>query len=247
MIRFDKVSKVYRRQTGPKLIKEHVREIFVKRHKSLYDFYALKNLSFHIKEGEGVAFLGHNGAGKSTALSLIAGLSKPDEGEVTVTGITIPLLELGAGFHFDLTGAENIELNASLLGYSRGQADKFFDQIVEFSGLGDFIHEQLRTYSSGMVMRLGFSIAVHLDASILLIDEILAVGDKDFQAKCMDRLEGLRRKGKTLVCVSHVVEQNLKRLCDRAIWLDHGNLAMDDTLDQVMPAYYAKRVNVTES
>lgn len=244
MIRFDHVSKVYKRHTGRKLLKEHISAFMGQG--AEYDFYALRDLSFHVGDGEGLALFGHNGAGKSTVLGLIAGLSRPDAGSVTVSGLTVPLLELGAGFHYDLTGAENILLNASLLGYSRRQAGSFFDTIVEFSGLADFINDQLRTYSSGMVMRLGFSIAVHMQADIMLIDEILAVGDKDFQAKCMERLERLKAEGRTLVCVSHVAQENLRRLCNRAIWLDHGRLVHDGSLDEVLSRYFEQVVHLEE-
>jgi ABC-type polysaccharide/polyol phosphate transport system ATPase subunit len=199
-------------------------------------FYALKNVSFRIEQGQGLAVVGRNGAGKSTLLSLVAGLARPDTGAVRVSGRIAPLLELGAGFHPDLTGAENLLVNASLLGMTRKRTAELFDEIVEFAGLGDFMSEPLRTYSSGMVMRLAFSVIVNMDPDILLIDEILAVGDSAFHAKCFERLHELRRAGKTLLCVSHS-PGTVQELCDLAIWLDHGELMMAGPLREVVSAY----------
>jgi lipopolysaccharide transport system ATP-binding protein len=180
--------------------------------------------------------VGNNGAGKSTLLSLVAGLSRPDEGTVEVNGQVAALLELGSGFHPYLTGRENVRLNASLLGLSRQRTGELFEQIVEFSGIGEFIDEPLRTYSSGMVMRLAFSVAVTIDPEILLIDEVLAVGDAAFQAKCFDKIREFRHAGKTMVCVSHASGM-VRELCDQAIWLDHGELIMSGTVAEVTEAY----------
>ena len=203
-------------------------------------FHALKNISFDVEEGEGLAVVGRNGAGKSTLLGLVAGLSKPDEGSVSVTGKVAALLELGSGFHPDLTGAENVRVNASLIGLSRRRTNELFDEIVDFSGIGDFIHEPLRTYSSGMVMRLAFSVAVNMDPEVLLIDEVLSVGDAAFQEKSFERVRQIRRAGKTLMCVSHATGM-VQEMCDRAIWLDHGELMMAGRIGEVVEAYEGYR------
>jgi ABC-type polysaccharide/polyol phosphate transport system ATPase subunit len=199
-------------------------------------FYALKRVSFTLEKGESLAVVGHNGAGKSTLLGLLAGLAAADEGMVEVHGRVAALLELGSGFHPDLTGRENVRLNASLLGLGRKQTNAAFDSIVEFSGIGDFIDEPLRTYSSGMMMRLAFSVAINVDPEILLIDEVLAVGDVAFQAKCFEKIHQFRKAGKVLVCVSHGATM-LQELCDRAIWLDHGELILTDSVNKVLNAY----------
>src|SRR5262249_32276113 len=156
------------------------------------DFYALKNVSFEIGEGERVGIVGRNGAGKSTLLSLVCGLATPEKGRVEVTGRIAALLELGSGFHPDLTGAENVFLNASLLGLTRPTTEELFASIAEFSGVGDFIGEPLRTYSNGMIVRLAFSVALNLEPSILIIDEVLAVGDQAFQEKCFEKISEFR-------------------------------------------------------
>lgn len=201
-------------------------------------FYALKGVSFSVDHGESLAVIGPNGAGKSTLLGLVAGLSEPDEGRVQVIGRVAALLELGAGFHPDLTGAENVRLNAALLGLNRKQTAELFDQVVEFSGVGDFIGELLRTYSSGMMLRLAFSVAVHCDPEVLLIDEVLVVGDQAFQAKCLDKIRGFRNEGRTILCVSHS-PQMVRTLCDRAIWLDKGHVVMTGAVTDVLNAYEA--------
>jgi ABC-type polysaccharide/polyol phosphate transport system ATPase subunit len=199
-------------------------------------FYALNQVSFTLDHSESVAILGPNGAGKSTLLSMVAGLSYPNEGRVTVNGRVAALLELGSGFHPDLTGAENIQLNAALLGLTRKRTDYLFDSIVEFSGIADFIHEPLRTYSTGMMMRLGFSVAVNVDPDILILDEVFAVGDQNFQAKCREKVLEFKKSGKTMLCVSHATA-TLHQLCDRAIWLDHGQLMRDGTAEEVITLY----------
>src|SRR2546425_1996951 len=166
-IRFHGVSKIFHRHTGQKLIRHHLRDRF--RRDPERDFYALKNVSFEIGEGERVGIVGRNGAGKSTLLSLVCGLSTPEEGRIEVSGRIAALLELGSGFHPDLTGAENVYLNASLLGFTRARTEELFDSIVEFSGVGEFINEPLRTFSSGMMMRLAFAVALNLEPSILIV------------------------------------------------------------------------------
>ena len=233
-IRFQDVSKIFHRHTGQKLIRHHFYNRF--RRNREHDFYALKNVSFQVDEGERVAIVGRNGAGKSTLLSLVCGLAAPEKGRVEVSGKIAALLELGSGFHPDLTGRENVYLNASLLGFTRARTDALFDSIVEFSGIGEFIDEPLRTYSSGMLVRLAFSVALNLEPSILIIDEVLAVGDQAFQEKCFEKVLEFRDSGKTLLCVSHSPAILLK-LCDRALWLDHGELMMDGKALAVLEAY----------
>jgi lipopolysaccharide transport system ATP-binding protein len=233
-IQFQSVSKIFHRHTGPKLIRHHFRDWFQPDPES--DFYALKDVSFGIDEGESVAIVGRNGAGKSTLLSLVCGLSRPDKGQVEVSGQLAALLELGSGFHPDLTGAENVHLNASLLGFTRARTNALFDSIVEFSGVGEFINEPLRTYSTGMMLRLAFSVALNLEPRILIIDEILAVGDQAFQEKCFEKILEFRHSRRTLLCVSHA-PAILLRLCDRALWLDRGALMMDGKASEVLQAY----------
>jgi ABC-type polysaccharide/polyol phosphate transport system ATPase subunit len=199
-------------------------------------FYALKDISFTLNHGESVAVVGANGAGKSTLLNLATGLCRPNQGRIDVLGRIAPLLELGSGFHPDLTGTENVRINASLLGLSRREVREKYDAIVEFSELGDFINEPLRTYSSGMIMRLAFSVAVCVDPDILIIDEILAVGDMSFHAKCQEKIMQFRRSGKTILCVSHS-PATLMDLCERGLWLDHGRLMADGPLTRVVNAY----------
>ncbi len=238
ILEFDNVSKSFHRHGGQMLLRERIVRFFTHRHRER--FYALKHVSFDLNAGESLAIVGPNGAGKSTLLSLVAGLSAPDEGAVSVNGRVAALLELGSGFHPDLTGAENVRLNASLLGLSRKRTLELFDEIVDFSGIGDFIEEPLRTYSTGMMMRLAFSVAINMDPEILLIDEVLAVGDAAFQAKCFERIRRFRHAGKTLLCVSHASGM-VQELCDRAIWLDHGELVMAGGITEVVESYAGHR------
>src|SRR5260370_32117259 len=180
--------------------------------------------------------VGRDGGGKSALLSVFGGLPEPEQGRVEVSGQLAALLELGAGFHGDLTGAENVRLNASLLGFSRARTNALFDPIVEFSGVGEFINEPLRTYSSGMMLRLAFSVALNLEPSILIIDEVPAVGDHAFEEKCYDKIFEFRNSGKTLLCVSHSAAI-LLRLCGRALWLNRGELMLDGKTAEVLQAY----------
>jgi lipopolysaccharide transport system ATP-binding protein len=242
VIEFNDVSKSFSRKARQMLLRSHLVRWFTGRRRER--FYALRNVSFRLNRGESLAVVGHNGAGKSTLLGLVAGLCQPDAGTVTVNGSIAALLELGSGFHPDLTGAENVRLNASLLGLSRERTRQAFDPIVDFADLGDFIGQPLRTYSSGMVMRLAFSVAVHTDPDILLIDEVLAVGDQAFQAKCFEKIRELRRSGKSLLCVSHATTM-LQQLCDRAIWLDHGELVTAGPVNEVIEAYAGRRTTAT--
>ena len=239
VIEFHNVSKSYQRHAGQMLLRNHMTQFL--RRERLERFFALKHVSFTLERGESMALIGRNGAGKSTLLGLVAGLSKPDEGKVQVNGPVAALLELGSGFHPDLSGRENVRLNAALLGLSRKRANEAFEAIVEFSGIAEFIDEPLRTYSTGMVMRLAFAVAVHTDPQILLIDEVLAVGDAAFQAKCFEKIHEFRKSGKTLLCASHSSAM-IQQLCDRALWLDHGELIMSGSVANVSAAYVGRQV-----
>jgi lipopolysaccharide transport system ATP-binding protein len=199
-------------------------------------YTVLREISFQIARGECVGFIGRNGVGKSTLLGLIAGVLKPDSGKIVVKGRVSPLLELGAGFHPDLTGRENIILNGVLLGMTKAEVKAKLDSIVEFSGLKDFIDQPIRTYSSGMIARLAFSVIAHLDPEILLIDEILAVGDVEFQKKSFQKILEFKEKGITIVLVSHSLDSIVK-VCDRAIWLENGGIKMDGEAKEVVSAY----------
>lgn len=236
------VTKKFRRQHGPRLLRSHLADLFKPNQDEW--FYAIRNVSFQVVAGESIAVVGRNGAGKSTLLSLLTGLARPDSGRVQVNGRLAALLELGSGFHGDLTGAENIRLNAALLGFTWRETNRLFDNIVEFAGIADFIDEPLRTYSSGMTMRLAFSVAVNLDPDILLIDEVIAVGDQDFQIKCLNKVRSFREAGKTIIAVSHSAAMLLD-LCDTAVWLDHGELVMRGDLKRVLDAYRGQFVAAT--
>lgn len=238
MISFQSVSKAFSHRAGPKLLRSHIQDRF-QRGAGKY-FYALKDISFRISERESVAVVGSNGAGKSTLLSLVAGLAQPTSGKVNVNGRVAALMELGSGFHPDLTGRENVHLNAALLGLTRAQTRAAFDAIVEFSGIGEFINEAVRTYSSGMIVRLAFSVAVNVNPDILIVDEVLMVGDQAFQAKCQERIHRFRDEGKTLLFVSHnpVV---VRQVCPRALWLDQGELILDGAAGEVLDAYAGLR------
>jgi ABC-2 type transport system ATP-binding protein len=190
------------------------------------DFWALRDVSLDIASGSSIGLVGPNGSGKSTLLKMIGGILQPTSGSVTLRGRLAALLELGAGFHPDLTGRENVYLNAAILGLSRSETDRHFDAIVDFSGIEPFIDTQVKFYSSGMYVRLAFAVAVHADPDILLVDEVLAVGDEPFQRKCMDRIRGFQHEGRTIVLVSHALDQ-VAELCDRAVVLDHGRIKAD--------------------
>lgn len=235
VVEFRNVSKYFARHSGQMLLRQHIKRWF-SRDVEAERFYALRNVSFSVGRGESVGVVGSNGAGKSTLLSLVARLAEPDDGQLEVNGRIAALLELGAGFHYDLTGAENVVINSALQGLSRKRTREAFDEIVAFSEIGDFIHEPLRTYSSGMIVRLAFSVAANTDPDILLIDEVLAVGDQSFQAKCFQRIHKLREQGKTLLCVSHSPQQ-VRSLCDRAVWLDHGEVILTGPVDEILEAY----------
>ncbi len=199
-------------------------------------FEVLKGISFDVKPGECVAVVGRNGAGKSTLLSLLARVYKPTSGSVHIEGRVAPLLELGAGFHPDLTGLENIYFNSIILGLTRKEVRSRVDEIVAFSELGEHVHAPTRTFSSGMLARLGFSIAVHVDADVLLVDEVLAVGDFEFEKKCYAKIDEFRAKGKTILFVSHNT-QAVRRVADRCVWLHMGHIKLIGKPDEVIPLY----------
>lgn len=198
--------------------------------------HILKNINLKINKGETVALIGVNGSGKSTLLKLITKIIYPTSGSIKVNGKLASLLELGAGFHPDFSGRENIYFNASIFGLTKAEIDARIDKIIEFSELGDFIDTPVRTYSSGMYMRLAFSVAINVDADIILIDEILAVGDQRFQEKCMDKMLELKKMGKTMVFVSHSKEA-VEFLCDRAVWLNDGVIQEDGKTKSVLEEY----------
>ncbi|MDY6051533.1 MAG: ABC transporter ATP-binding protein [Rothia sp. (in: high G+C Gram-positive bacteria)] len=202
-------------------------------------FNALNGVSLDIREGERVALLGYNGSGKSTLLKLISGVMHPDEGMVLTGGRIAGLIEVGAGFHPDLTGRDNVYLNAAILGMSKEQIEAKFDEIVEFSEIGNFIDTEVKFYSSGMYLRLAFAVAVHTDPEIFLVDEILAVGDEPFQKKCIAKIRDLSAEGKTLVVVSHDLDL-VARICERGVVLDHGSKQFDGPIDQAIEFMRAK-------
>ncbi len=220
-------------------IKEYIVQML--RGKIKYEeFWALKNVSFEVERGEVVGIIGHNGAGKSTLLKVISGILKPTGGSLEVHGNVVPMLELGSGFDHDLTGRENIFLNGSILGYSEKYLKEKYDQIVEFSELGKFIDVPIRNYSSGMLMRLAFSIATVVQPEILIVDEILAVGDAAFQEKSKARMLELMSGGTTVLFVSHSLEQ-IREMCDRVIWLEHGQIKAIGATKEICDAYEASR------
>jgi len=198
--------------------------------------HVLKDINLDIKKGESVALIGTNGSGKSTLLKLMTKIIYPNKGKITTNGKLTSLLELGAGFHDDFTGRENIYFNASIFGLTRQEINAKLEEIIEFSELREFIDNPVRTYSSGMYMRLAFSVAINVQADILLIDEILAVGDKHFQDKCFAKLKELKDSGKTIVIVTHNMDQ-VKRFCDRAVWLYKGEIRQDGKVDDVLKEY----------
>lgn len=222
-----------------------VKEQFTRKRTGRYEeFWALQDVSLEIQRGEVFGFVGHNGSGKSTLLRCIAGIYQPTSGTVTANGRISALLELGAGFHPELTGRENILMNATILGFHRSEIEPLIPQITEFAGLEEFIDAPVKVYSSGMFVRLGFAVAVNVQPEILIIDEVIAVGDEEFQRKCFEHLYRLRRKGVTIVLVSHGLGL-LQTMCDRAMWLEHGNVRkVGRALDVV--EQYIRKVNSDE-
>jgi ABC-2 type transport system ATP-binding protein len=197
------------------------------------DFWALRDVSFDIEPGQSVGLIGPNGSGKTTLLKMIAGILRPTAGSVVTRGRIAALLELGAGFHPELTGRENVYLNAAFLGLSRKETDAVYDDIVDFAELPDFMDNQVKFYSSGMLVRLGFAVAVHVDPAILLVDEVLAVGDEAFQRKCLDRVRRFQRDGRTIIFVTHAVDL-VRQICDRAVMLHHGVIHSQGAPDHVV-------------
>lgn len=210
---------------------------FSKKNREKNDIHhVLKDISLDIEKGESVALIGTNGSGKSTLLKLMTKIIYPTKGKIITNGKLTSLLELGAGFHDDFTGRENIYFNASIFGLTKKEINEKIDEIIEFSELGEFIDNPVRTYSSGMYMRLAFSVAINVQAEILLIDEILAVGDQHFQEKCFNKLRELKKSGKTIVIVTHNMEQ-VEQFCDRAVWLYEGKIRMDGKVKEVLKEY----------
>lgn len=212
---------------------------------STEDFWALRDVSLRIPSGGMYGLIGHNGSGKSTLLKLVTGIYRPTSGSITTVGRIAALIELGAGFHPDMTGRENIRLNGAILGLTKKEIAAATDSIIEFSGLREFIDDPVKHYSSGMYVRLGFSVAVNVKPDVLLVDEVLAVGDEEFQRKCFDHLAALRKSGTTIVVVSHGLGQ-IESLCDEVTWLDHGQVAGSGPASRVVSAYLEK-VNTDES
>lgn len=217
----------------PNTLKERL--VFWKKNK-IEERIVLQNINLNIKKGETVALIGTNGSGKSTLLKLMTKIIYPTSGAVQTNGKLTSLLELGAGFHPDFTGRENIYFNASIFGLTREEINKRIDHIIEFSELEEFIDNPIRTYSSGMYMRLAFSVAINVDAEILLIDEILAVGDQHFQEKCFEKLVELKNSDKTIVIVTHSLEA-VKKICNRAVWIRNGKIEMDGKPDVIIEKY----------
>ena len=216
-------------------LKEYIIKL-LKRELLFQEFWALKNISFEVKKGDRVGIIGLNGAGKSTLLKIISGVMKPTEGTVKINGKLVPLLELGAGFDPNYTGRENIFLNGAMLGYTKEFLESKYNEILEFSEIGKFINVPLKNYSSGMRARLGFSIATMMEPEILVLDEVLSVGDAKFKKKSEERIMSLFDKGTTVLFVSHSVYQ-VKRICNKAIWLEHGKIIMEGDVEEVCAAY----------
>ena len=200
-------------------------------------FWAVREISFRVEAGEAVGLIGPNGAGKSTLLRLVAGITHPTSGRIQVSSVPATVLDLGAGLHPDLTGEENIRLLASLAGFSRLKMDQAFDEIVGFSGISHFLDQPVRTYSSGMIARLGFSVVIHMQREVLVIDEVLSVGDAAFEKQCEERIEAIGRSGTTLLLASHSLS-TVMAICSRAIWLEQGRVRMDGPADEVVGEYH---------
>jgi len=235
-LRFDHVTKTFVHHAGQMLLRERLIDLVHPSRRPRFE--ALKDISFEVAHGESLGLVGPNGAGKSTILSLATGLSKPDRGTITVDGRVTALLELGAGFHPDLTGAENVRVNAAMMGMTRRQITELFDEIVDFSGVREFINEPLRVYSAGMSVRLAFAVAVASEPEVLLIDEVLGVGDQAFYVKCLEKIRSFQEAGKTIVLASHATEL-IKMLCQQALWMERGRVVMQGSADEVVAAYKA--------
>jgi lipopolysaccharide transport system ATP-binding protein len=241
-IEIQSVSKRYRIGRLQRTLREDILEFakrpFGRRNNDVASMWALRDVSFDVPEGEVVGIIGRNGAGKSTLLKILSKITYPTEGNIKVRGRVASLLEVGTGFHEELTGRENVYLNGSILGMKKQEVDKCFDAIVDFSGVEQFIDTQIKRYSSGMRLRLGFAVAAHLEPDVLIVDEVLAVGDAGFQKKCLDTMEGLRSGGRTVLFVSHNLAA-VENLCSRGIWLDGGKVCKDGAAKEVIQAYMA--------
>ena len=236
VIKIDNVSMMFN-LSSEKIdsIKEYIIKLF-KRQIHFQEFWALKNVSFELEKGDSLGIIGLNGSGKSTLLKVISGILKPTKGSVTTIGSIAPLIELGAGFDANLSARENIYLNGAILGYSREYMNEKFDEIIKFAELEDFVDTAIKNFSSGMVARLGFSIATMITPDILIIDEILAVGDYKFQQKSFARMQEMINSGATVVFVSHSIEQ-VKDICKKALWLEHGNVVKFGSAEEVCAEY----------
>lgn len=230
------VSHVYKHFSGRvgTTLKDQV--VYFRKRNKRYKHDVLKDISFNVKKGEAIAIIGRNGSGKSTILKLLTRILRPNSGTITINGKTSCLIELGAGFHPDMTGRENVYINASIFGLTNKQIDSKMDDILNFSEIGEFIDERVRNYSSGMFLRLAFAIAINVQTEILIIDEILSVGDIQFSKKCMDKLEELKKNGTSIVLVTHSIEQ-AKKFCDRVIWINNGVIAEEGDPEKVCNSY----------
>ncbi len=232
VITFEHVSKEFR-LAKTRSLQDFFVNIFNKEMRGRLHFWALKDINFSIKAGETVGIVGSNGSGKSTILKLISRIIDPTQGMITVSGRLSALIELGAGFHPDLTGRENIYLNGSIFGLDRKTMNRKLDDIIAFADVGEFIDVPIRNYSSGMQMRLGFSVAVHVEPEIILVDEVLAVGDYNFQLKCLERIRQMQEQGVTIFFVSHDFRE-VQNLCDRALWLEEGALQAQGDVAEIL-------------
>ena len=240
-IELSNVSKIYRKYSGRQfatLKSALLQRSILSELSPTETFPALREVSFTVAQGRTCGVIGRNGSGKSTALKLVAGITKPTSGSVTVNGRISALIELGAGFHPEISGRENVFINGIMLGLSRREIERRFDEIVEFAELREFIEAPVKTYSSGMYMRLGFAVAIHVDPDVLLVDEVLAVGDEGFTHKCLDKFAEFRRMGKTILLVTHSLGL-VERFCDEAIWLDEGRMRSQGDPKRVVDAYLA--------
>ena len=239
LVELKNVSKRFRiHRERQRSLQESFIRLFRREHRPQDYFWPLRDVSFSVYPGDSVGILGPNGSGKSTMLKLVTGILEPTEGQITLRGQVASLLELGAGFHPDLTGRENIFLNGSVYGFSRKQMQARLESIIDFAELGDFIDTPVKHYSSGMYVRLGFSVAIHTDPDILIVDEVLTVGDQVFQQKCLERIYDMKRAGVAIILVSHSLA-DVQRLCDRAIWLDQGLVRADGPSIGVVDEYLA--------
>lgn len=238
VIKFRDVNKSFRiyKNKANSLKEQLIVNIFKKRKLEVEEYKVLENINFDIEKGETIGIIGQNGAGKSTTLKLIAKILYPDTGEIEVKGKISSLIEVGAGFHPDLSGRENVYLYASIIGVSKKEVDERYDDIVKFAEIEEFMDSPVKNYSSGMYMRLAFSVSVHVDPEILLIDEVLAVGDANFQEKCINKIQEFKKKGKTIVFVSHDMNA-IKLICDRVFFIHKGGRMVQGTTDEMIKLY----------